>query len=433
VQDQITAAIRKGETAAAIRLLEADKSLIQACDRHGGTPLHIAAEEANHELVEWLLNTRAHIHKQDMFGLTPLDRAALAAEKEFPAIAGQLLARGAQLSIRGAVALGDVQRIRELIAERPEDLREIGPHGGLLTIAVRHGQFEIVRLLLDLGADVDERTTVEDVEEPIPSWGKPLWYAALAGQRDIAELLLDRGADPNANVYASGWPLRNAWNHKDDSVKRLLLARGARLQPYMIAELHDVKQAQRLLDENPGEQIVAELLDAAADSGCPEIVRMALARLDWPRSDSKWRWYFIQPIRGIGNDQPSHEGHFRCMELLLRHGIDPNVAAFGQTALHFTAAWHGDVNEAERARFAAMLADHGARLDLRDEMLNSTPLGWACRWGRTQMVEVLLAHGAPVDEPDAEPWATPLAWAEKMRRDDVLAVLRSRTQENDTA
>ena len=45
VQDQITAAIRSGNAREAIRLLDADKSLIQACDRHGGTPLHIAAEE----------------------------------------------------------------------------------------------------------------------------------------------------------------------------------------------------------------------------------------------------------------------------------------------------------------------------------------------------------------------------------------------------
>ena len=89
----------------------------------------------------------------------------------------------------------------------------------------------MVRLLLDLGADVDERILLEELEDPTPTWGMPLWYAALANQFDIAELLLDRGADPNANVYASGWPLRNAWGHEDGAVKRLLLSRGARPQP----------------------------------------------------------------------------------------------------------------------------------------------------------------------------------------------------------
>jgi ankyrin repeat protein len=112
------------------------------------------------------------------------------------------------------------------------------------------------------------------------------------------------------------------------------------------------------------------------------------------------------------------------MELLLRHGIDPKVAAFGQTALHFTAAWHGDLTGPERGRFAAMLLDYGASLEVRDEMLNSTPLAWACRWGCVEMVEVLLTRGASVDEPDAETWATPIAWAEKMNQREVLTILR---------
>lgn len=65
-----------------------------------------------------------------------------------------------------------------------------------------------------------------------------------------------------------------------------------------------------------------------------------------------------------------------------------------------------------------------ARTDVRDELLKSTPLGWACRWGRSEVVKMLLEHGADPFERDAEPWATPRAWAEKMNRDPVLAVLR---------
>ena len=70
--------------------------------------------------------------------------------------------------------------------------------------------------------------------------------------------------------------------------------------------------------------------------------------------------------------------------------------------------------EPDRVRFAALLIDGGARLDLRDDLLKSTPLGWACRWGREQLVDLLIARGAPIDEPGAEAWATPLAWAKKM-------------------
>jgi len=100
------------------------------------------------------------------------------------------------------------------------------------------------------------------------------------------------------------------------------------------------------------------------------------------------------------------------------------VPRLGQTVLHFTAARYGIPNEADRVRFAAMLLDGGARLELRDNLLESTPLGWACRWGREELVELLIARGAPVNEPDARAWATPLAWAKKMGHSAIERRLR---------
>jgi ankyrin repeat protein len=83
----------------------------------------------------------------------------------------------------------------------------------------------------------------------------------------------------------------------------------------------------------------------------------------------------------------------------------------------------------EHVPYAEMLLDRGARIDIRDEFLKSTPLGWACRWGRVHFVELLLQRGADPHERDAEPWATPMAWARKMRHDNVLEVLRRHAQE----
>jgi len=233
-------------------------------------------------------------------------------------------------------------------------------------------------------------------------------------------LLLDRGADPNANVYASGWPLRNAYQRNDEALKRLLVERGAKPQPYMVAETHDLDEARRLLAADASEDLANELTWSAAINGCPAIVELALPHLKWPANDPRWHWILIQPIRGLGDNsglRPAQatEDRLRCMALLLRHGIDVNVSSrFGQTVLHFAAARGGIEEESDRTRFVAMLLDGGARLDLRDHLLKSTPLGWACRWGRKELAELLIARGAPVSEPGAEPWATPLAWAKKM-------------------
>jgi ankyrin repeat protein len=435
VQEQINRAIRSGDNGEAIRLLEADESLIRACDRDGATPLHAAAEETNEEMVAWLLSKRANPRKQDLKGLTPLDRAAMAADprgvphnrgaRDFPAVARLLLYHGAEVTIRAAVALADTGRIRELVLADPGALRrEIRwQTGGLLTLAVKHGHIDIVRLLLDLGADVDERTTLDELEEPTESWGSPLWFASLAGRRDIAELLLDRGADPNANVYASGWPIDHAYRHGDARMKQLLLARGAKPQPWTITLANDTSEARRMLAADATEELARELAWSAACNGRPAIVEMALPRLNWAANDQRWHWILIQPIRSVG-DRSDDEDFITCMAALLKHGIDPNVPRRGETALHFAAA-RANPTEAQRVRFAAMLLDHGARLDVRDDLLRSTPLGWACRWGRTELARLLIARGAPADEPDAEAWATPLAWAARMGHAEIAGLLRA--------
>ena len=141
------------------------------------------------------------------------------------------------------------------------------------------------------------------------------------------------------------------------------------------------------------------------------------------QDDPRWHWILIQPIRGADGTYAENQGNFAAMKTLLKHGIDPNITRFGQTVLHFAAAYAGPVSDVERAQFAEMLIGYGARLNIRDDLLKSTPLGWACRWERRELAQTLMAHGAPVEEPDAEPWATPKAWAAKMKRDEIARML----------
>jgi ankyrin repeat protein len=109
----------------------------------------------------------------------------------------------------------------------------------------------------------------------------------------------------------------------------------------------------------------------------------------------------------------------------------PNAPGpYGRTILHDVCAGWPHTTAADEPlrlgivpRFATILLDAGARLDIRDTILMSTPLGWACRWGRVEMVKLFLARGADPIEADAEAWATPRAWAEKMQRPEIVDLL----------
>jgi ankyrin repeat protein len=108
-------------------------------------------------------------------------------------------------------------------------------------------------------------------------------------------------------------------------------------------------------------------------------------------------------------------------ELLFEHGMNPSQPDWLLgTPLHQFAR-KGDVAN------AALFIEHGADLNARDEDICSTPLGWAAKFGKTNMVELLLERGAkpnPGDDPPELAWATPLAWATRRGHAGIVDLLK---------
>ena len=452
--EQLFQAIASGDQDRAIALLENDPALIHT--RHaqfGVTPLHVACKVLNLPIVKWLVERGASVGARGWHELTPLDAAAYDSGDdtavEFAAIVRMLLDHGAAMTPAAATAIGDAewlqaQHSKGLLANPIED------SGGLLRIAASHNRPEILRNLLDFGLDPDERKRFGDANGPeiTYTWGMPLWHCASAGKYEMAELLLRRGADPNASVYASGTPLYQAYGRRDWQMVDLLQRHGGRPNGTLAGLYRQTDLARRLLAGEAGNvepdgmfagrPLAEELLWAGACGGDPEIVRMALERVDWSREDPRWFGILEQPLRiwnhGSGhwaNPEWDRGTYLECFRQVLKR-CDPNIRGrvqdqgqFGLTILHSVAGARGHVTEEDRVAFATALLQAGARLDLRDRLLASTPLGWACRWGRTELVRLFLAHGADSVEADAEPWATPLAWAQKMGHSHVLEVLRA--------
>lgn len=445
-------AIGSGDDDRAIALMESNPALVQT--RHsvvGWTPLHAAARCLNLRIVTWLLDNggeiepRARVNDSQAHEHTPLDLAAYwsaddSAER-FEGVAALLRARGAGLTARAAVALGEGDWLRARHAEGALE-NPIEDSGGLLRVAASHNRPGILALLLDFGFDPDERVRFGNTDELEFTWGMPLWHCAGTGKYEMAEMLLERGADPNARVYASGDPVFQAYSQLDWKMVALLeryggiacattagLYRQTDLARKMLAG-----EAQFRLDGVGGDTLAEQLLWGAACGGDPEIVRMALQHVDWDRHDPRWFTVLEQPLRiwghGSGSEHWDRGTYLKCFRLVLER-CDANIRGrpqdegqFGLTILHSVAAAREHLTAEERIAFATTLLDAGARLDIRDNLLKSTPLGWACRWGRVELVRLFLDRGADAVEADAEPWARPAAWARKAGHDDILALLR---------
>jgi ankyrin repeat protein len=122
--------------------------------------------------------------------------------------------------------------------------------------------------------------------------------------------------------------------------------------------------------------------------------------------------------------------YFTIMSMLLDAGVDPNRRGrWNYSCLHdivFTGNCWGQIlsTPEDRVRFGTILLDAGAKLNVRDDEILSTPLSWAARWNRIELVELYLNRGAKTQLPDDEPWATPLAWAQRYGHHEVADLLR---------
>jgi ankyrin repeat protein len=300
----------------------------------------------------------------------------------------------------------------------------------------------VLQFLLESGFDPDERVSSGEGDWIAYSQGYPLWYAAALGRREMATLLLDRGANPNVHVDSSGSPVHSAYSHKQWQMVELLRGRGGIVTGDTAALYRQTELVrQMLVDDERGllpqsvkpfdKPLAEELLRFGADGGATEIVRMSLERIGWIRHDVRWFrmlasplsfWHHI-PWLYAGNKDFDRDSYLQCFRLIL-NACDVNVVGeFGRIILHEIAAMGDWITEDEVAAFGRAALEAGARMDRRDEILNSTPLGWACRWGRVQLVRLLIEHGADPEENDAEAWARPRSWARKMGHNEIVRAL----------
>jgi ankyrin repeat protein len=420
----LIAAFEAEDEDAIIAIVADHPEFVRVAGTDGGyTPLHWAAASGLPRVAGWLLARGADPGARTTSDETPFDVIGRNVDSPSPErehaleMLRQQLRGSTILTARSAIAAGDGEWLRAQHAAGA-----LAGQDGLITHAVRVDRPDMLRLLLELGLDPDEAGRVGGLDDFVATFGGPLRECALAGKLAMAEILLAHGANPNTNVYAASSAQSIAYERNDAPMIALLERHGAHLAPVFVADRALVPQAAAMLAESGG-AVARELLWGAVGCPSPEIVRLALAHIDWPRGDDQWHSILENGLYlGPASNRPRYLEAFKLV--LERSGPDLR-SRLGATILHDIAASRGGLTAEDRVAYATVMLDAGARLDVRDEMLKSTPLGWACRWGRVELVRLFRDRGADPVEADAEPWATPMAWALKKNRPDIVGALRS--------
>jgi len=221
-----------------------------------------------------------------------------------------------------------------------------------LYVASSSGYVEIVRTLIDRGADLNaECKEVDDSEwggDGYLSW-TPL-HVALSNERlEVAKLLLGYGTDVNYPDSLCRSPLQSASRYSHEGLVRLLLDHGA--------------------NPSASDAMGETALHEASSAGEPGVVRLLLH-------------HGLDVNARSGHGRNSWHGHGQDLHYLSWEPMDSE----GWTPLHYAVFW-GCIEVAQ------VLVDHGADMNPPDHG-HWTPLHLAAFQGRLQVVDTLLRCGA---------------------------------------
>jgi ankyrin repeat protein len=415
----VAGAIRERDLPKVRSLLDASAELLHAGDERSNQPIHWGVMTRQLDVIDELLARGADINAARFDGARPIQltngdyhyRGWRDVLQDWPTTPAEVLAhlreRGAYVDICTAASVGDLERVRELLDQDPSLANRVSEYvtyyigsGAPLKNAAARGHIEIVKLLLERGADPNLP------EEGIAPHGHALYSAVANGHHEIVKLLLERGAYPNPEVESSADALSRALSNSDQPMIELLCSYGAARAVHLLAYSGDLQTAAAVFAANPALADDPEALTNAAGEGHAAFVRLLLSyqpelpmRLTFPY------WSVGAKTRELN-------------ELLFAHGMNPSQPDWLRVTPLHQFARKGDVEN------AALFIDHGADLHARDEDICSTPLGWAAKFGKSLVVELLLRRGAAPNLPDDPPWATPLAWAIRRGHGEIVELLR---------
>ena len=242
-----------------VELMVRKKAKIKEKDGNGWTALHFAAHHGHAAIIEALADKEIPSKSVTAKKETPLHLAVKSSS--FAATDALLRGKGSltlaskdvhgQEPLHHAVRAGDTDIASLLFSYKANIAAENAFGWKPLHTAVAYGNMTMIERLIDLGASLEERTTLTDykkdqthslvadgywAEVRWPHVGsKPLHLAVEYGREDIANYLLTKGAKVDSTC-GEGWrPLHLAAFHASPAMVELLLRMGA--YPHAVTDM----------------------------------------------------------------------------------------------------------------------------------------------------------------------------------------------------
>ena len=335
-------------------------------------------------------------------GHTVLYKAAISNQID---LAREMISQGADVTITNsantpltaAVAQDNYEMVKLLLDSGADKLLSKGSVWTPLHLAVRQPNVKIAELLIQRGADVNC---------PRPA-GTALILAARTDRngsnRAVIELLLAHRADPHQTDCWGYTALNWATLRRNRPTAELLLAQGAKLTIFDAIALCDWQALKEMVELRPDllnkllggmkhtSQHAMEYeagispLDAAVVCGQEQVLLWLLQKCANPDGPAD--------AGGLPLRTAVREGTEQMTQALIQAGADVNLTdTAGWTALHWAAATN-------RPQHAKLLLRAGARVNFIDNA-GRTPLNYARRGGGDSPVAALLRdHGAVANRP----------------------------------
>jgi ankyrin repeat protein len=149
--------------------------------------------------------------------------------------------------IRSAIKQGNVERVMNLIGSEKSRLQMMTPFGTWLHVAAAQGQLQIVKWLVENGADVNAEGGI--------AGGGALHVAASDGHLEIVEYLMDCGALLSVSKSRIN-PLFGAIYNGHTSIAKFLIDRGIDMRIRYTSETMENMDALAFAREQGREDIV---------------------------------------------------------------------------------------------------------------------------------------------------------------------------------